>query len=73
MADNVKVSKFGNLQKSFVRFFKEIRNELKKVIWLNREQLTNNTATVLLSSLIVGVIIWAADAVFTQAVLLLIK
>lgn len=73
MAENVKVSKLGNLQKSFVRFFKEIRNELKKVIWLNRQQLTNNTVTVLLSSLIVGVIIWAADAVLTEAVLLLIK
>lgn len=66
MANNTKISKFGVVQKNIVRFFKEIRNELKKVIWLNREQLTNNTITVLLSCLIIGAVIWVADAVLTK-------
>ena len=51
-----------------VRFVKEIRAELKKVIWPNRKQLTNNTITVLLASLLVGAIIWSADFILTQIV-----
>ena len=61
MAENVSVSKFTAFRKNFVRFIKDVRQELKKVIWPNREQLINNTVTVLLSCLIVGIIIWAVD------------
>lgn len=73
MVENAKVSKLGKVQKSFVRLFREIRSELKKVIWLNRQQVINNTITVLVSSLIVGVIIWTADAILTKLLLLVIK
>ncbi|MCX7921176.1 MAG: preprotein translocase subunit SecE [Clostridia bacterium] len=61
MADDVKVSKFSSFGKNAVKFFKDVRSELKKVIWPNRAQLTNNTATVLLSCIIVGAIIWSFD------------
>lgn len=44
------------------RFFKEIRMEMKKVIWPSRQQLINNTLVVLSACLIVGVVIWIADA-----------
>lgn len=63
MAEEVmkKESKFSNLQKSLTRFFKDVKSELKKVIWPNRTQLTNNTLTVLLACIVIGAIIWAAD------------
>lgn len=61
MADDVKVSKFGNARKNIVKFFKEVRSELKKVIWPTRTQLINNTFTVLMCCLIVGAIIWVSD------------
>ncbi|KNY29138.1 preprotein translocase subunit SecE [Pseudobacteroides cellulosolvens] len=63
MAEEVikKESKMSNLQKSLTRFFKDVKSELKKVIWPNRQQLTNNTLTVLLACLVVGIIIWLAD------------
>jgi preprotein translocase subunit SecE len=67
MAENVKVSKLGNTRKAVVRFFKEIRNELKKVVWLTRKQLINNTVTVLLACLFIGAIIWIADVIFAKA------
>lgn len=51
---------------SLARLYREIRAELKKVIWPNKTQLINNTATVLLFCLIVGGIIWLADAGLTQ-------
>jgi preprotein translocase subunit SecE len=63
MAEEVikKESKVSNLRKSLTRFFKDVKSELKKVIWPNRQQLTNNTITVLLACLVVGIIIWIAD------------
>jgi len=68
MAENTNVSKFANIRRNFARFFKEIRTELKKVIWPTREQLFNNTITVLLTCLIVGLIIWIADFGLTKLV-----
>lgn len=61
MVEVAKPSKFRNTTKNMVRFFKEVRNELKKVIWPNRQQLTNNTTTVILCCLVIGAIIWIAD------------
>jgi preprotein translocase subunit SecE len=68
MADNEtkKVSRFKRSGQGIVKLYSEIRVELKKVIWPNRTQLINNTATVLLFCLIVGGIIWIADAGFTK-------
>lgn len=56
-----KVSKLNKVKQNTSRFLKEIRNELKKVIWPNRKQLINNTATVLLSCLFIGAILWILD------------
>lgn len=43
------------------KFFKEIRTEMKKVIWPTRQQLINNTLIVFAACLVVGVVIWVAD------------
>jgi preprotein translocase subunit SecE len=48
--------------KGVVKFFKDTRQELKKVIWPNRKQLTNNTITVFMFCFIFGGIIWIFDA-----------
>ncbi|EMS74063.1 preprotein translocase subunit SecE [Ruminiclostridium cellobioparum] len=63
MAENEvkKVSRIKRTGQGMARLFREIRAELKKVIWPNRTQLINNTITVLIFCLVVGVIIWAAD------------
>lgn len=56
-----KESKFANAQKGLVKFFKDVKSELKKVIWPSRSQLINNTLTVLAICLSIGAIIWIAD------------
>lgn len=61
MADNANVSKLTAFRRNFVRFFKDIRAELKKVIWPTKEQLVNYTLTVLGACLVIGAIIWIAD------------
>lgn len=68
MAENEvkKVSRFKKAGLGVAKLYREVRAELKKVIWPNRTQLINNTATVLIFCLIMGVIIWGADAGFTK-------
>jgi|LSQX01.2.fsa_nt_gb preprotein translocase subunit SecE len=66
MAEEVKGAsakgKFSNTRIKLVRFFKDIKSELKRVVWPSRTQLINNTITVLLTCLLVGSIIWVVDA-----------
>lgn len=45
----------------FKTFFKDIFQELKKVIWPTRQQLVKNTITVLVVCLIMGMLIWLFD------------
>lgn len=63
MAEEVikKEAKFANLKKGLIRFAKDVKNELKKVIWPTRTQLINNTLTVLGVCFIIGAVIWVAD------------
>ena len=50
------------------KWFREMRSELKKVVWPDGKTTAKNTGTVLLCSLGVGVFIWVFDAVAVLAV-----
>ena len=45
------------------RWFREMRSELKKVVWPDKQTVAKNTGTVLLCSLIIGACIWIFGAV----------
>lgn len=47
-----------------VTYFKEVRAELKKVIWPTFKQIKNNTTIVIICLLFVGAIIWMLDLGF---------
>lgn len=47
-------------------FFKDIKAELKKVIWPTPKQLLNNTLAVIVSVIIVGVIVFLLDLCFEK-------
>ena len=49
--------------KRISKWFREMRSELKKVVWPSRKQLIQNSLVVLLCVLVVGVFIWIFDAV----------
>ena len=49
-------------------WFREMKSELKKVVWPNRQTVAKNTGTVLLCSLIIGACIWIFDFVAVSAV-----
>ena len=43
------------------QWFREMKSELKKVVWPNRQTVTKNTGTVLRCSLLIGACIWVFD------------
>lgn len=52
----------------FVRianYFKEVKSEMKKVVWPSFSKVRQNTIIVIIYVLIVGVVIWALDMLFT--------
>ena len=61
MVDRINESRAKAVIKKLVKFIKEVRSELKKVVWLNRQQLFNNIVAVLVICLFFGIIIWILD------------
>ena len=61
MAEEKKVKDRG-------RWFREMKSELKKVVWPSGKETMKNTGTVLMCSLVVGAFIWIFDAVAVLAV-----
>ena len=45
------------------RWFREMRSELKKVVWPTPEKVAKNTGTVVLYSVLIGACIWIFDGV----------
>ncbi len=51
--------------KKFTQFFKDLRSEIKKVVWPSKKQIKNNTLVVLGFMAVTAVFIWILDFVFT--------
>ena len=57
--ENFFVRKFKGIKK----WFREMKSELKKVVWPTKEQVLKNTLVVVLCVLVLGVFIWVFDFV----------
>ena len=68
MAEVKKENWFKRTWGKVKKYFRELRSELKKVVWPDGKTTAKNTGTVLLCSLIVGAAIWIFDAVAVLAV-----
>ncbi|MBR6425816.1 MAG: preprotein translocase subunit SecE [Oscillospiraceae bacterium] len=58
------------------RWFREMRSELKKVVWPNKKTLIKNTLIVLATVVAIGVFIWIFDAIaglFVNGIISLVK
>lgn len=62
MAEEVKKKKDRGL------WFREMKSELKKVVWPSGSKVAKNTATVILCSLAIGACIWIFDGVAGLAI-----
>jgi len=60
-------------KKSRGQWFREMKSELKKVVWPNKKTVLKNTGTVLLCSLIVGAVIWIFDFASVSVVELILN
>ena len=54
-------------------WFREMKSELKKVVWPNKKTVAKNTGTVLLCSLAIGACIWIFDFVAVSAVQIILN
>ena len=50
------------------RYFRDMKGELKKVVWPDKKQVTNNTSIVLVTLVIAAAIIGGVDFVLSQLV-----
>ena len=62
-----------NIGSRIVNWAKEIKSELKKVVWPSFAKVRKNTIIVIIYVLLVGVVIMALDWVFTYLINLIIK
>ena len=62
---------FAGLGSRIAKWFREMKSELKKVVWPDGKQLFNNTLIVLASVLVVGIIVCLFDFLAGKGIALL--
>ena len=70
-ATNKKPNFFVRTGRRISKWFREMKSELKKVVWPSGKQLLNNTLIVLAAVVIVGVILFAFDSLAQAGIRLL--
>jgi len=63
MAEVKKANWFKRTWGKVAKYFRELKSELKKVVWPTPKQLLKNTLVVIACVLVVGVFIWTFDLV----------
>ena len=59
--------------KRVTRYFREMKSELKKVVWPSRKQVIRNTIVVIAVVVVVGVLIWIFDWIAAAVVKALVN
>lgn len=67
-----KAEKRPGLFKRMGKWFREMRSELKKVVWPTPKQLLNNTVVALVVMVVAAVVIWAFDELASAGIQALI-
>ncbi len=62
--DSAKKVKKEKKPNGFVKFFKDLKAEVKKIVWPTRKAVINNTGIVIVAMAIAGVFIWGIDTGF---------
>ena len=63
MAEVKKANWFKRVIGGLCRYFRELRSELKKVVWSTPKQVAKNTLIVIACVLVVGLFVWLFDFV----------
>lgn len=62
MSEQVKKTSFKD---RLSRSFRDMRGEMKKVVWPSKKQIVNNTAITLTFIFICGVFVWGIDTILS--------
>lgn len=60
-------------QNGIAKYFKGVKSEFKKVTWPSFKQIVNNTTTVIVSVIVVGLFIFVLDYAFSNILKAIIK
>lgn len=60
-------------ENAIAKYFRGIKSEFKKITWPSFKQIVNNTSTVIISVIVVGLFIFLLDTVFGAILNLFIK
>ena len=72
MAEVKKENWFKRTWGAVCRYFRELKSELKKVVWSTPKQVLKNTLVVIAAVLVVGVLVWLFDFVANVSITALI-
>ena len=72
MAEVKKENWFKRTWGKVCKYFRELRSELKKVVWSTPQQVLKNTLIVIACVLVVGVFVWLFDFVANVSITALI-
>lgn len=64
---------FASFGESFMRFFREVKSEMKKVIWPTPKDITRNTSIVIGAVIVIGIFVWALGLLFNYLVSFVVK
>jgi len=59
--------------KKAIKFFQEVRQEMKKVTWPNRKEISGSTVVVIITVLIVAIYLGVIDNILQQIMLRLVN
>ena len=69
MAEVKKVNWFARTWGKICKYFRELKSELKKVVWPTPKQVLKNTLIVIACVFVVGIFIWLFDFVANVTVM----
>ena len=69
----VSIKKNTRLGQKIVKFYKDYRSEIKKIVWLSRKELIKKTGVVLVTIIIAAIFLGLLDYAFTNLILLIGK
>ena len=72
MAEIKKENWFKRAWGAVCRYFRELKSELKKVVWSTPQQVLKNTLIVIACVIVVGVFVWLFDFVANVSITALI-
>ncbi len=63
----------GKKQNPVVKYFKELKSEIKKVVWPSKKKVVNNTIVVVVGMCVSGLAIWGIDSGLTALFKLIVN